>query len=175
MIGRILATLALLWALGFALFVVTLPAPADGETTDGVIVLTGGPGRLQRGLAALKQDKARRMLVSGVARQVTRHEFEVAFKIARPLMARIDLGNEAVDTRSNADEAQAWIDRNHYRSVRLVTTDWHMPRARLELRRITRDGLTILPDPVKSHPTFGVLVREYDKYLLRLGATVAGY
>lgn len=175
MIRRLIATAALLWALGFALFVVTLPGPADGEETDGVIVLTGGPGRLQRGLAVLREGKAKRMLISGVARQVTRHELEVAYHIPPALMARTDLGNESVDTRSNADEAKDWIDARHYRSIRLVTTDWHMPRARLELRRMTRDGLHILPDPVKSHPSFAVLLREYNKYLLRLGATVAGY
>ena len=173
---RLIATLALIWALGFAVFVVTLPAPAqDDAATDGVIVLTGGPGRLQRGLAVLKDKQAQRMLISGVAREVTPHELAVAYKIPARAMDHIDLGHESVDTRSNADEAKAWIDAHGYRSVRLVTTDWHMPRARLELRRMTRDGITILPDPVKSRPAFSVLVREYDKYLLRLGATLAGY
>lgn len=172
---RLLATLAMLWALGFAVFAISLPGPADGEATDAVIVLTGGPGRVQRGMAVLKSGRAKRMLVSGVARAVTPHELAVAFDIPPALMARTDLGHESVDTRSNADEAKAWIDKNHYRSVRLVTTNWHMARAKLELRRMTRAGLTILPDAVPSHPPIGVLIREYDKYLLRLGATLAGY
>jgi uncharacterized SAM-binding protein YcdF (DUF218 family) len=172
---RLLATLGLLWALGFAVFAITLPAPADGETTDAVIVLTGGPGRVQRGLAVLKTGRAKRMLVSGVGRAVTPHELAVAFDITPALMARTDLGHESVDTRSNADESKAWIDKNDYRSVRLVTTNWHMARAKLELRRMTRGGLNILPDAVPSHPPIGVLIREYDKYLLRLGATLAGY
>lgn len=172
---RLLATLALLWALGFAWFAVTLPGPADGEITDAVIVLTGGPGRVQRGMAVLDGGRAKRMLVSGVGRTVTPHELAVAFHIPPALMARTDLGHESVDTRSNADEAKAWIDRNGYRSVRLVTTNWHMARAKLELRRMTRGGVHILPDAVPSHPTIAVLIREYDKYLLRLGATLAGY
>ena len=110
MIGRLLAALALLWALGLAVFASTLPAPAGGEATDGIIVLTGGPGRMQRGLAVLRAGKARRMLISGVDRRVKRHELAIAYHIPAGLMARVDLGREAVDTRSNADEAEAWIE-----------------------------------------------------------------
>ncbi len=70
MIRRLFATLVLLWALGFALFAVSLPGPAGDETTDGIVVLTGGPGRVQRGLKLLAAGRARRMLVSGVDRRV---------------------------------------------------------------------------------------------------------
>src|SRR3546814_10350716 len=35
----------------------------------------------------------------------------------------IDLGHEAVDTRSNAEETAAWVRDHRYRSVRLVTSD----------------------------------------------------
>lgn len=175
MIGRLLATAALLWALGFAFFASTLPGSANGETTDGVIVLTGGPGRLQHGLAALDAGKAKRMLISGVDRQVRPHELAIAFHIPARLMARIDLGHESVDTRSNADEAEAWIERNHYRSIRLITTNWHMPRARMELARVRRTGVSILPDAVPSTPGLMVLVREYNKFLLRSAAALAGY
>lgn len=175
MIRRLLAALILLWAFGFALFVTTLPRPADGETTDGIIVLTGGPGRLQRGLAMLRAEKARRMLISGVAREVGMRELAAVYHIPPKLMTRIDLGHEAVDTRSNADEASRWIEAHGYRSIRLVTTDWHMPRARLELAREKRDGVALLPDPVPSEPGLIVLLREYDKFLLRSAAAIGGY
>ncbi len=175
MIRRILAALVLLWAFGFAIFVTTLPRPADGETTDGIIVLTGGPGRLQRGLAVLRAGKAQRMLISGVAREVGRRQIAAVYDIPARLMTRIDLGHESVDTRSNADEAAAWIEAHRYRSIRLVTTDWHMPRARLELAREKRDGVALLPDPVASQPGLAVLLREYDKFLLRSVAALAGY
>lgn len=175
MIGRLIATLALLWALGFALFCFTLPAPGAGETTDGIIVLTGGPGRLQRGLALLEAGTARRLLVSGVDRRVRAGELAKAYHVSRALMGRVDLGREAVDTRSNADEAATWIAAHGYRSIRLVTTNWHMPRARLELARVARGGIRILPDAVPSDPDLAVLLREYDKYLLRRGAALIGY
>ena len=175
MIRRLIALLVLLWAFGFALFVTTLPRPAGDETTDGIIVLTGGPGRLQRGLAMLAGGKARRMLISGVAREVGRREIATVYHIVPALMTRIDLGHESVDTRSNADEAARWIEAHDYRSIRLVTTDWHMPRARLELAREKRSGVSILPDPVTSEPGLIVLLREYDKFLLRSAAAIGEY
>ena len=49
MLGRIFAAITLLWALGFLWFAVALPQPAGEEKTDGVIVLTGGKGRIDRG------------------------------------------------------------------------------------------------------------------------------
>jgi uncharacterized SAM-binding protein YcdF (DUF218 family) len=174
-IGRLLAGLILLWMLGFALFASTLPGSANGQVTDGVIVLTGGPGRLQHALAALDRGKAKRMLISGVDRQVKPHELAIAYHIPARLMARIDLGHESVDTRSNADEAEAWIEHNHYRSIRLITTNWHMPRAKLELVRVRRTGVSILADAVPSEPSLRVLVREYNKFLLRCAASLAGF
>jgi uncharacterized SAM-binding protein YcdF (DUF218 family) len=173
MIRRLFATLVLLWALGFALFAVTLPGPAGDDATDGIVVLTGGPGRVQRGLELLAAGRARRMLVSGVDRRVRPVELAATYHIAPDLMARIDLGTSAVDTRSNAQETAHWIAEHHYGSIRLVTTDWHMRRARYELRQVLR-GVHVVRDGVHSDPTLVTLLREYNKYLLRRGAGLAG-
>ena len=64
--------------------------------------------------------------------------------------------------------------RRRYRSVRLVTTDWRMPRAKFELSHGLRQA-DIVADAVRSEPGLSVLVREYSKYLLRRGAVLAGY
>jgi uncharacterized SAM-binding protein YcdF (DUF218 family) len=173
MIRRLFATLVLLWALGFALFAVSLPGPAGDEATDGIVVLTGGPGRVQRGLKLLAAGRAGRMLVSGVDRRVRPVDLAETYAITPDLMARIDLGTSAVDTRSNAQETAAWIEAHHYRSIRLVTTDWHMRRARYELRQVLR-GVHVVRDGVRSDPTLVTLLREYNKYLLRRGAGLAG-
>ena len=172
--SRLLATLLLAYVLGFALFTSTLPrAAAEDVRTDGIVVLTGGPGRVQRGLALLADGSARRMLVSGVDPQVRRSELARTYGIPESAFARVDLGRESVDTRSNADEAARWIAAHGYHSIRLVTTDWHMPRARLELARSIPTAVTMIPDAVASEPGLVVLMREYNKYLLRLGVTLA--
>ncbi len=41
--------LALAWIAGFVWFVLSLPEPApDDIRTEGIVVLTGGPGRIAR-------------------------------------------------------------------------------------------------------------------------------
>ena len=87
----------------------------------------------------------------------------------------VDLGREASDTRSNAEETVAWLRARKAKSVRLVTTDWHMPRARFELDQVVGSDIRIIDDAVDSEADFSVLMREYNKYLLRRVAVFAGW
>ena len=175
MIVRAGAFLLLLYLLGFVVFVVTLRHAPDDRATDAVVVLTGGPGRIERGVALLAHGRARRMLISGVDRRVRPGELAAQFAVpARLVSCCIDLGHESVDTRSNADETAEWLRRRRYRSVKLVTTDWHLPRARFELARVLAPGTRLVPDPVRSEPGLSVLVREYSKYALRRAAAPLG-
>jgi uncharacterized SAM-binding protein YcdF (DUF218 family) len=173
MIRRLFSALVLLWALGFAWFAIDLPRPAGDEKTDGIVVLTGGPGRIQRGLDILKAGHAQRMLVSGVDRRVRPVDLVDTYHVAPSLLADVDLGRSAVDTRSNALETRRWILDHRYGSIRLITTDWHMRRARFELRQVMQ-GITVVPDAVPSEPDLLGLLREYHKYLLRRGAALIG-
>lgn len=168
MIVRAIAFAVLAWALGFALFVVTLPGPADSQVTDGIVALTGGPNRIGRSLDLLRHKRAKRLLVSGVDRTVRPHELAIENDVSPALFACcVDLGHEAVDTRSNAEETAAWVKRRGYRSIRLVTTDYHMPRASLEIGHALDDDVVILRDAVPSVQDLARLVTEYNKYVLR--------
>jgi uncharacterized SAM-binding protein YcdF (DUF218 family) len=175
-IRRLTSALLLVWLIGFVLFVGLLPRPAGAEVSDGIIVLTGGPGRIERGLELLEQRKARKLLVSGVDLTVRPPEFAAQYKVPPRLFACcVELGQEAVDTRSNGAESADWVKRHGYRSVRLVTTDWHMRRARLELDQALPANIVIRPDAVRSEPNLSVLLKEYHKYLLRRAAILFGY
>lgn len=175
MIKRLISILFLAWVLGFAWFALLPPMPAPPQKTDAIVVLTGGPGRIDRGLDLLEGKQAERLLISGVAREVKPRE--LAAEYHRP-MALFDcciaLGFEAEDTRSNATEVVNWVSRRKYRSVRLVTTDWHMRRAEYELRRAIDKNVTIIPDAVRSQPNFVTLFREYHKYLAGLAGGLIG-
>lgn len=175
MIQRLLSLLLLAYLLGYALFVVLLPRPADERTTDAIVVLTGGPGRIDRGLDLLEKGKAKRMLISGVARTVRPAELAVQTgRDATLFECCIDLGRESVDTRSNAEETARWLKRHKFVTARLVTTDWHMPRAGFELSRRVGDEVRITGDAIPSDPNFRQLFTEYNKYLLRHAAVVVG-
>lgn len=168
---RLAAFLLLAYALGFVLFAVTLASPAPSARTQAVVVLTGGKGRIERGMALLKDRQASRMLIAGADPSVTRADLARRLgRGARPVLACcVDLGSESVDTHSNAEEARRWMKARGYTSLRLVTSDWHMARAGYEFRQGLPD-VTIIEDAVETRPGLFLLVAEYNKYVLRRAA-----
>jgi uncharacterized SAM-binding protein YcdF (DUF218 family) len=170
MISRAVALLLLTYAIGFILFAFTLgkSAPADSAATDAAIVLTGGPGRIEHAIDILRDGKARRLLVAGADPSVTKADIARRIKGSNKLVkCCVDLGSESVDTRSNAEEAGRWLAQRHFSSVRLITSDWHMRRARYEFERVLGHDYRIVPDGVRSEPSFVTLFAEYNKYVLR--------
>jgi len=170
MIARLLAFAAILYALGFALFAVTLGEPADAATpkVDAVIAITGGNGRIEHGARLLAEGRAKRLLIAGADPSVRKVDLMRRLNAPRQLLdCCVDLGSESVDTRSNAEEARRWLDRRRYKTVRLITSDWHMRRARYEFNRQLRDDFKIIPDAVETEPDFMTLFAEYNKYVLR--------
>jgi uncharacterized SAM-binding protein YcdF (DUF218 family) len=175
-LSRLLALYLLLVFAGFLAFVWNMPraAPA-GVRTDGIVVLTGGEGRLKRGVALLQGGAAKRLLVSGVDKPVRPHELALQAAAPRALFdCCIDLGYYAIDTRSNAAETAAWVRKRGYRSIRLVTSAYHMQRAELELRSELDPKVEILPDPVESDMRPEGLAREFGKYAVRRVAMLIG-
>lgn len=175
MIRRLFSLMFLAWAIGFLWFAVALPKPVIGSvTTDAVIVVTGGPGRIARGLEVLDKGLADTMLVSGVDREVRPGEFAAEFGVSPAEMACcVTLGFAAVDTRSNAAETAKWVAQKEVRSLRLVTTDWHMRRAAGELDRTLPDHVTVIRDAVPSQPDLGTLFLEYHKLIASRAAGLA--
>ena len=115
------------------------------------------------------------MLISGVARTVRPRELAAAYHVDPHLFeCCVTLGREAFDTRSNADEVARWVARNHIRSIRLVTNELHMPRARHELVKRVGNDLEIVTDAVPSHPDLAQIFLEYNKYLLGRIADLIG-
>ncbi|WP_238473952.1 YdcF family protein [Altericroceibacterium spongiae] len=167
MIGRFFAAIILIWLVGFLWFAVALPEPAGTETTDAIVVPTGGAGRIDRGLELLRDGRAKALLVSGVDIHVRPHEFAVQYDVSDRLMrCCITLGFDALDTRGNARETALWLEKNDYRSIRLVTSDWHMRRIVQELNQALPDNIEVLEDGVRTRPSLRMLFLEYNKFLL---------
>lgn len=168
---RLAALALLLYLLGFVLFSVTLATPAGAQKTDAVVVLTGGKGRIERGIAVMGDRQAKRMLISGADPSVTRADLARRLgPTSRPILrCCVDLGSVAVDTRSNAEEARRWMEEQGYSSLRLVTWDSHMRRAAYEFRMEIPDA-RIVEDAVETRPSLFELAKEYNKYLLRRAA-----
>lgn len=182
-----LVILVAAWTAGLVWFAERIPrvdgAAIPDTATDAVVVLTGGPLRLQTGLAVLEAGQARKLLVSGVHPSV--EMTELLRSAQRPVDGReccIVLGYDADNTAGNATETRAWMRREGYRSLRLVTASYHMQRSLLEFRRAL-PGVTIVPHPVFPEGfkredwwtwpgTFALIVSEYHKYLAALARSV---
>ena len=170
MILRLGSLLLILYGVGFAIFGVTLgsSAPGDAAKTDAAIVLTGGSGRIDYAVGVLQDGKAQRLLVAGADPSVTKADLARLVGGKQKLVrCCVDLDSSSVDTRSNAEEAKRWLEERKFKSIRLITNDWHMRRARYEFRRALGDAFTVVPDAVPTEPEFMTLFVEYNKYLLR--------
>ena len=152
------------------------PAPADG-----VVALTGGSDlRLRVATSLLEDGMGRRLLVSGVNHQVSRERIWSVTGAAKPLFdCCVDLDFDAADTIGNAREAARWAHSMGYRSLILVTADYHIPRAALELKAVLPEARisvypVVTPDLDARHwpdTSDGArrMVAEYMKYLVALG------
>jgi len=170
MIKRLAALVALVYALGFVLFAFTLgkPAAATAGPTDAAVVLTGGSGRIEHAVDVLRDGKAKRLLVAGADPSVTKSDLGRRLRGSGNLIkCCVDLGSESVDTRSNAEEASRWLRTHGFHSVRLITSDWHMRRARYEFEKVLVAKFPLVTDAVPTEPSFLTLFGEYNKLVLR--------
>ena len=173
--------LGIAYVAGFFIFTAALERtpPAEMETADGIVALTGGPDRITVAYRLLEQGKAGRLLITGVHPDVTAASLKkIVPGDASKFDCCIDIGYMAANTVGNAAETAEWVRERNYRSIILVTSTYHLPRARLELGR-AMPGVEIMPFPVFqdtlhldgwwAYPgTTRLLVSEYTKYLLTL-------
>jgi uncharacterized SAM-binding protein YcdF (DUF218 family) len=152
-IGILLA--ASLWLMGLIWFVTLMPTQNHLQVTvptDAIAVWTGGAGRAEKGLELLTKKQGRYLFISGANEKSDKTEIFSGFRRRNPatwnqLQSRISLGKMAKDTRGNAVETANWVKRNKFRSLRLVTANYHMPRSLIEMQRIM-PSLLIIPSPV---------------------------
>jgi uncharacterized SAM-binding protein YcdF (DUF218 family) len=178
--AAVILLLVLLWSVGLAAFAQRIDRstpPADPPRADGIVALTGASdARITEAMKLLEDGKARRMLISGVNPEASRSDIRgVARATRRFYDCCVDLGFQATNTVGNARETARWARRRHFASLIVVTSDFHMPRAMLELKGAL-PGETLIPYPVRSteldarhwwRNEAGArrMILEYDKYL----------
>ncbi len=148
----LLAFLAIFTAgfLQFADTVASLQPPATPKA-DAIVVLTGGFQRINQAVDLLKAGAGERLLISGVHPTTTRSQIRRNTQSSADLFkCCVDIGHEAVDTIGNATEASQWIHDRGYRTILVVTNNYHMPRSLLELRRARPEAKFIAYPVVNS-------------------------
>ena len=175
----LLAAVAL-WFAGFLWFAQQIPqSVGDPESdTDAIVVLTGGSQRVQSGLSLLAAGKAKKLFISGVYHGTdVAALLRVSHQSPEHVACCIVLGHEADNTLGNALETAQWMHQEGFRSLRLVTASYHMPRSLLEFSRVMPE-MRIVAHPVfpehhadrwwASPRAFARVLAEYNKYLLAL-------
>ncbi len=159
---------------GFAERVRQTPEPPP--QAQAIVALTGGSlERLSTGVRLLEERKGERLLISGVNRIVTDGELFAALNVDPELgNCCVDLGRTADDTLGNASETAAWAREHRYRSIILVTDDYHMPRSYTELTLAIPEA-EIHPYPVRTRYTDPALWRSDLSTASRLGAEYVKY
>jgi uncharacterized SAM-binding protein YcdF (DUF218 family) len=165
-----------LWFAGLILFTRIIPSSPEEtqRTTDGIVIFTGGQTRLKEALALFEQEKGKYLLISGVNPQSTL----LGLIESRPDKSKITLGFTALDTSGNALETATWVRTHSIKSLRLITSNYHMPRSLLELRHLLPD-VEIIPHPVVGRSffkekwwldtgTLSTVIQEYNKFLFAL-------
>ncbi len=130
---------------------ISLITPDIKNRTDAIVVLTGGSERVRNALYFLNRNFADKLFISGVNTDVKIHEIfslhNYNSATEAKLSNRVFLGYSANDTYQNALEIERWVRRNNIKSIRLITSNYHLRRALFEVKERLSD-IKIIPHAV---------------------------
>jgi uncharacterized SAM-binding protein YcdF (DUF218 family) len=165
--------LGIMWIIGLVLFARFIPFASEPSfiPTDGMVIFTGGKTRVQTALSLFHQKTSKYLLISGANPDSPLRDI-IGADSNDP---NITLGYKAADTLGNAEETAAWVKDNNINTLRLITSNYHMPRSLFELRHLLPD-VYIIPEPVitddfsdsawwRNRHTLSLVMYEYNKFL----------
>ncbi len=167
----------LIWMGGFGAFCamsLLRGAASIDQTSDVIVVLTGGKNRVSEGLTLFTSGRAPNLFISGVHPDVKKSELmeQWSGEDALPACCMV-LGYRATTTVQNAQEVEEWLRKQNFDSVRLVTGNYHMNRALMELEHAL-PGVDIYVHPIREPDLswkdlhfWQLLFSEYHKTLYR--------
>ena len=184
------AAVIVLLGLGFLWFIWRVPADevALDRNADGIVALTGGASRIADAIELLASGRGKRLLISGAYRATNSKEISrLNPEYERWVRCCVDF-DRSLNTLGNAIETKRWAERRGFRSLIVVTSNYHMPRALAEIAHQLPD-VALVPFPVvterqRADPwwaraaTARLMVSEYLKYVfakLRMGLNPAAH
>jgi uncharacterized SAM-binding protein YcdF (DUF218 family) len=174
----VLAAILVAAAIGFADFLSQLrdTEARPARQADGIVVLTGGSSRVSDAMELLAAGYGKRLLISGVHPTIAASDISRSVQESQSWFSCcVDLDHSAVNTRSNAAETRRWAHERSFKSLIVVTSNYHMPRAIVELSHAMPDvalvPYAVVGDKWREEPwwsngtTLRLVLSEYVKYL----------
>jgi uncharacterized SAM-binding protein YcdF (DUF218 family) len=178
------AAAGMLLGLGFLWFAWRVPADEVtlDQNADGIVALTGGASRIADAIELLASGRGKRLLISGANRSTNSNEISrLNPEFERWVRCCVDF-DRSLNTLGNAIETRRWAETRGFRSLIVVTSNYHMPRALAEIAH-QLPNVALLPFPVvtdrqraerwwSSGATARLMLSEYVKYIfakLRMG------
>src|SRR5258707_861200 len=183
------ASVVLLVGLGFLWFIRQVPLVEVTLTrdADGIVALTGGASRIADAIELLASGRGKRLLISGANRATNSNEISrLNPEFERWGRCCVDF-DRSPNTLGNAVETKRWAESRGFRSLIVVTSNYHMPRALAEIAHQLPDvalvPFAVVTDRQRSDPwwkggaTARLMVTEYVKFVFakfRMGLNPAG-
>ncbi len=143
------------------------------EQTDALIVPTGGAThRIKEALSLHALGMSKNIFITGVHNDVTIKDIKSMHEAPLPECCII-LDHNALTTIDNANETEKWVKENNIQSLRLITTNYHMPRAYMEFKaklpktKIIRHPVKAGTPSEETSSFWRLTFREYNKFLFR--------
>ncbi|PWE16346.1 YdcF family protein [Marinicauda salina] len=158
--------------IGFALFVreATTHGPSSSARGDAIVALTGGEDRVATAVGLLESGRGERLLISGAHPDSAADAVRAAVGGSPALFeCCVDFDTAATDTLSNAAQTARWARSHDYGRLVVVTSDYHMPRALLELHAAMPEAELVAyavrgPAPWSDARAARRWVQEFFKY-----------
>ena len=144
----------------------------------GIVVLTGGKMRIEKGIDLLARGYGQKLFISGVFKS---SNIETKYSLEKEKKHLFDCcilyGNKATNTLENAYEVNKWLGENKdIQKILLVSSYYHLPRSLMIfekkiLRKIEIIPVTaILSNKIQHEPFFHVklIISEFFKSIYTL-------
>ena len=141
------------------------------KSIDSIVVLTGDKFRISKGMEILSNGIGEKLLLSGVNKNIKLTNIKNEFpKYKNFFDCCVEIENISSNTFENSRETFLWLEKNKYDSVLIVSSDYHMPRAKLEFEKFLNTKNTYY-HPVNSNNNLMAIGKikklflEYVKYM----------
>ncbi len=121
--------------------------PSQISGNVGIIVLTGGKNRIEKGVDLLSKGYGKKLLISGVFMP---SEIEAKFSLEKEkyelFRCCVFFDQKSRNTLENAEEVAKWLNENKdINSIILVSSYYHLPRSIMIFEKKIKSSIKIYP------------------------------